>query len=43
MDDQHILALVEAVHGTDLHAIHVLALDAVLGDHIGHRQSPPAA
>src|SRR5690606_17585631 len=32
MDDQHVLALVEAVHGTDLDTIHVLALDAGFGD-----------
>jgi hypothetical protein len=36
MDDQHVLALVEAVDGTDLHAIHLLALDAVVGDDEGH-------
>src|SRR5215213_2433381 len=29
MDDEHVLAFVEAVHGTDLHAVHGLALDAV--------------
>ena len=36
MDDQKVLALVEAVHRTDFHAIHVLALDAVLSDDVGH-------
>ena len=29
MDDQHVFAFVEAVHRTDLHAVHVLAADAV--------------
>src|SRR3954470_18664343 len=37
--DEHVLALVEAIHGADLHAVHVLALDAVLGDDVGHRSS----
>src|SRR5690349_19162027 len=36
VDDQHVLADVEAVHRTDLHAVHVLALDAVLENDIGH-------
>ena len=36
MDDEHVLALVEAVDRADLHAIHVLALDAVVGDDEGH-------
>jgi hypothetical protein len=36
MDDEHVLAFVEAGHGTDLYAIHGLALDAVLGDDVGH-------
>src|SRR5439155_1328831 len=30
------LALVEAVDGADLDAVHVLALDAVFGDDVGH-------
>ena len=37
VDDQHVLALVEAVHGADLDAVHVLAPDAGFGDHVGHR------
>jgi hypothetical protein len=41
VDDQHVLADVEAVHRTDLDAVHVLALDAVLGDDVGHL--PPRA
>src|SRR5262249_25139977 len=40
MNDKHVGAFVETVHGTDLHAVHVLAFDAVLDDHIGHRQAP---
>ena len=35
MDDEHIFALIEAVHGADLHAIHQLALDAALVDDVG--------
>ena len=36
VDDQHVLALVEAVHGADFDAVHVLALDAGFGDDVGH-------
>src|SRR5712692_2510009 len=36
MDDEHVLALVEAIHRADLDAVHVLALDAVFGDDVGH-------
>jgi hypothetical protein len=36
MNDEHVLTLVEAVHGADFDAIHVLALDAVFDDHIRH-------
>src|SRR5947207_183051 len=36
MDHQHVVALVEAVDGADLHAVHVLALDAVFGDDVSH-------
>jgi hypothetical protein len=36
MDHEHVLALVEAVHRADFHAIHILALDAVFRDDIGH-------
>src|SRR5690349_19627354 len=39
MDHQHVVALVEAIDGADLHAVHVLALDAVFGDDVGHRAS----
>src|SRR5258708_22572453 len=38
IDDQHVLALVEAIHGADFNAVHVLALDASLGNDIGHQR-----
>src|SRR5512136_2288668 len=38
MDHEHVLALVEAVHRTDFHAIHIFALDAVFRDDIGHER-----
>ena len=42
MNDEHVLAFVEAVDRTNLHAIHIFALDAVFGDDIGHAcVSPP--
>jgi hypothetical protein len=40
MDDQHVLALVEAVDRTDFNAVHELALDAGVGDDIGHEACP---
>jgi hypothetical protein len=36
MNDQHVLTLVEAIHGTDFHTIHQLAFDATLIDYIRH-------
>src|SRR5690242_15784803 len=36
MNDEHVLALVEAIDGADFDAIHVLALDAGFGDDVGH-------
>jgi hypothetical protein len=36
IDDQHVLALIETVHGADFDTVHVLALDAGLGHHISH-------
>jgi hypothetical protein len=36
MDDKHVLALIEAVDGADLHAIHIFALDAIFSDDVGH-------
>ncbi len=39
MDHEHVLALVEAIHGANFHAVHVLALDAILDDDVGHVRS----
>src|SRR5215469_18762921 len=39
MDDQHVLALVETIHGANLDAVHVFALDAGFGHDIGHREN----
>jgi hypothetical protein len=39
MDDEHVLALIEAVHRTHLYAIHDLATNAVLVDDIGQLSS----
>ena len=36
VDDEHILALVEAIDGAHLNAIHQLAFDAGFGDDVGH-------
>jgi hypothetical protein len=36
MDDQHVLTLVEAIHGADFYTIHQLTFDATLIDYIGH-------
>jgi hypothetical protein len=36
MNDEHVLALLEAVHGADLDAIGVLAPDASFGHDISH-------
>jgi hypothetical protein len=36
VDHQHVFALVETVHGANLHAIHVFAADAGFCDDIGH-------
>ena len=42
MNDEHILALVEAVHGANLHAIHQLTLDAAFVDDVGQLGVLPA-
>jgi hypothetical protein len=39
MDDQKILALIEAIHRTDLDAVHEFALHASIGDDVGHLAS----
>ena len=36
VDDEHVLAFIEAVDGTNLDAVHVLALNAVVRDDVGH-------
>jgi hypothetical protein len=36
MDDEHILALVEAIYWADFDAVHVFAFDAIIVDDIGH-------
>src|SRR5215211_2697277 len=43
MNDEHVLAFVEAVHRTYFHAVHVLALDATFYDDVGHRLLGPGA
>jgi hypothetical protein len=35
VNDKHVLALVEAIHGAYLHAIHVFALNAFVVDDVG--------
>ncbi len=40
MDDEHVLALVEAIHGANFDAVHILALDAIIRHHISHLQTP---
>ena len=42
VNDEHVLALVEAVHGANLHAIHQLALDAAFVDDVGQLSVLPA-
>jgi hypothetical protein len=39
VNDEHVLAFIEAVDWTDLDAVHVFALDAVVGDDVSHRVS----
>ena len=36
VDDEHILALIEAVDRADLHTVHELTFDAALVDDVGH-------
>ena len=36
VNDQHVFAFVETIHGADFHAIHIFALDAVFIDDVGH-------
>ena len=39
MDDEEVLAFIEAVHRTDFDAVHVFASDAGVGDDVGHGSS----
>jgi hypothetical protein len=43
VNDQHVLALVETVHGANFYAIQVFALDAIFNDDIGHPELRPKA
>ena len=36
VDDEHVLAFIEAVDGANLDAVHVFAADAVVRDDVGH-------
>ena len=36
MNDEHVLAFIEAVDGANLDAVHVFALNAIVRDDIGH-------
>jgi hypothetical protein len=36
MDDQHVVTLVEAVHGADFNAIGIFAFDAGFSDDVSH-------
>jgi len=40
MDDEHVLAFVEAIDRANLDAVHELALDAGFGDDVGHSAVP---
>jgi len=40
VDHKHVLALVEAIHGAYLDAVHGLAANAALIDDVGHRLPP---
>jgi hypothetical protein len=40
MNDEHVLALIEAVDGANLHTIHILTFDAVFDNDIGHAAAP---
>ena len=43
MNDQHILADIEAIDRADLDAIHVFAFDTVIGDDVSHQPAFPRA
>jgi hypothetical protein len=39
MDDEHVVAFIEAVHRTNFYAVHVFAFDAVVVDDVSHEPS----
>jgi hypothetical protein len=43
MDDEHVLAFVEAVHRTHFDAVHQLALDATFINDVGHPRNSGSA
>jgi hypothetical protein len=42
MDDEHVLALIEAVHGANRDAVRGFAANAAIVDDVGHLGIPPA-
>ena len=42
MDDEHVLALIEAVHGAHGDAVHGFAANAAIVDDVGHLSVRPA-
>jgi hypothetical protein len=43
VNDEHVLAFIEAVHRTDLDTVHVLTFDAAFIDDVGQLRLLPAA
>src|SRR5215467_1125682 len=41
VDDQHVFPLIETIDGAHLDAVHVLALDAIIVDDVGHWSPHP--
>ncbi len=42
MNNEHVLAFIEAIHRTDFHAVHILTLDTIFRDQISHKRNSPA-
>lgn len=40
MYDEHVVALIKTIDGTDLNAIHIFAADAIVGHNISHLLAP---
>jgi hypothetical protein len=36
VDREHVFPLIKAVHGADFDAVHILALDALFYNYVGH-------